>query len=552
MANSSPVTSRDVSPLEAQDERLTSRPTLALATGATERAPRPSRATRKEVKILFFSANAISGKGLAVDEEHRAIEQSLATSRHRDDFVVIAKLAAREGDLQQALLQHQPDIVHFACHGNVEADLVLLGGERGAAAVSPASLTAMVKALDGKLALVVFNACWSREQAEAIRENVGLAIGMREPIGDGDAIKFASAFYNALGHARSVRNAFDWGVAAIKPKPASRRDVPELFEATSGLASQRVFASTAGRWQRWSTAVVSVIAGSLALGATWWAWPREGSSGPPTGMVRISGASQPRGPGRLNPAQLPAVCRSAQAVEECDAPSSALPLDVRVATFDLDRNEISNREFAAWLNTKAHSWTLAKHGQVMTRQAPSISLALIAPECGGGLEATPRGQIHAADDKSDWPVTCVTWHGANEFCRAQGKRLPLDIEWKLAARGPEGRLFPWGADLPRHDVVAFDLGDGAMKHPRPVGSAPQDVTPQGVHDLGGNVGEWVEDGRGDLTQRTIRGGTWASIGPCHLLGSRCRRKPAESYLADVGFRCARSVLSHPVEREGSP
>lgn len=568
-----PETARDVAPLPLRDEAESATDAAPASLAVVGEPPRLARAARRPVKILFFAANAVPEKHLAIEEEHRAIEKSIAASKHRDAFVVITKLAAREGELQQALLQHQPDLVHFACHGNVEAELLLLGRERGAATVSPASLTAQMRAL-GKVALVVFNACWSREQAEAIRDTVGLAIGMREPIGDAEAIRFASAFYNALGHGRSVRNAFDWGLAAIQA--SSRRQIPQLFEAAGVKASEETFAGGPAVRRR-SAAALAGLSGAVALAVAWRGWPADAppppGPGPRADMVRIAGGALVAGriTRGIDRAHLLAACRAAEATQECGASagtspggSSGVSAGVFVPTFDLDRHEVSHRDFAAWLHTQATPWTLDPHGRVKTQQTPPLALALVAPACGGGLLITQEGQLRAAADKADWPVTCVTWHGASEYCRGQGKRLPLASEWQLAAQGSEGRLFPWGAELPRPDVVAFERGDGATKHPRPVGSSPQDVTPQGVRDLGGNVGEWVADddggsggdgssgGGGASALKTIRGGTWASIGPCHLLGSRCVHKPAESYAADVGFRCARSVLGDSIARKASP
>lgn len=536
--------------MSLHEEVTTASTDTAPVAGATGTS-RPSDVKNKVVKILFFSANAVPDKKLAVDEEHRAINQALQKSRHREAFQVIPLLAARDGDLQQALLQHDPDIVHFACHGNVEAELLLLAADGGPAAVPQASLTAMLAALGGNVSLVVFNACWSREQAESIRHSTGLSIGMRQPIGDAEAIKFADAFYNALGHARSVRNAFDWGVAAIR-KTHSSSDIPQLFEAPKGRAASTVLVRQA--WIHWPRTHLALLAAGvlLALVGRLWASSRSPTSspppsGPPPDMVRIAGSALPDERGPLDGSLLPAACRSAGATEECAAPPVPLSL-TRVEIFDLDRTEVTNRQFAAWLQTQADTWQLEKNGEILTRHVPPVALALISPKCGEGLAVNASGQLHAGADKGEWPVTCVTWHGANEYCRAQGKRLPLAIEWDLAARGPEGRrLFPWGAELPRQDGVAFELDYGATRHPRPVGTSSQDVTPQGVRDLGGNVAEWIEDGRGDTSQKTLRGGTWGSVGPCRLLGTRCRRIPTESYQADLGFRCARSALGQPGE-----
>jgi formylglycine-generating enzyme required for sulfatase activity len=122
--------------------------------------------------------------------------------------------------------------------------------------------------------------------------------------------------------------------------------------------------------------------------------------------------------------------------------------------------------------------------------------------------------------------------------------------------------------MPRADVVTYERGDGARPEPAAVGTAALDVTPLGIHDLGGSVAEWVDGGADaseeilDLSggeavgalaseaRRRIRGGTWTSVGPCHLLGSRCRAIPPVSYHDDVGFRCARSVVAAARQEPG--
>jgi formylglycine-generating enzyme required for sulfatase activity len=258
-------------------------------------------------------------------------------------------------------------------------------------------------------------------------------------------------------------------------------------------------------------------------------------------MVRLAAAKVR--PGVFDAARRPRVCSALAATEDCaELTHPERVAAVRVAAFDLDVLEVTNDDFVAWLNANAQIWRAAKNGIIETRRERAIPLALTSEACFGALTVTPEGRVVASPDKAQWPAVCVTWHGADEYCRGQHKRLPLTLEWELAAKGAEGRPFPWDDEAPRQDGVAFDLRDGAAPHPRDVGSAPQDVSPEGIHDLGGNVAEWVEDGRGGIDTKTIRGGSWGSRGACHLLGSGCKRIGAGEFSSDVGFRCASSVI----------
>src|SRR5262249_55077717 len=122
------------------------------------------------------------------------------------------------------------------------------------------------------------------------------------------------------------------------------------------------------------------------------------------------------------------------------------------------------------------------------------------------------------------------------YCSAQNKRLPLEAEWELAAKGATGRPFPWGADTDHLDAVAYHLSGS-----RAVGISVKDVSPEGVYDLAGNVAEWVQSERNTPDKRVVRGGSYLSDGACRLLGSKCARTSVKNVGPNVGFRCARNV-----------
>jgi formylglycine-generating enzyme required for sulfatase activity len=108
-----------------------------------------------------------------------------------------------------------------------------------------------------------------------------------------------------------------------------------------------------------------------------------------------------------------------------------------------------------------------------------------------------RGDRHF--DRPEFPVTLVTIEQAASYCEWRHGRLPTEAEWEFAARGASGRTFPWGnlynPHLANHGSRALDDTDATdgFEGLAPVGSFPDGATPTGIHDLAGNVAEWVAD-----------------------------------------------------------
>ena len=169
-----------------------------------------------------------NSRSLKLDEEYREIDLSI--SRRQNRLELASKLALRLSELQQGLLHHMPDVVHFGGHGSPAGELMLRDEAGALSAVTPDALRSLFAAHHGNVRLVILNACFSAAQARAVRDSVGVAVGMRRRISDRAAIVFAAAFYEALAYRRPVREAFDLGIAAIKLHGMMEEaDTPELL-----------------------------------------------------------------------------------------------------------------------------------------------------------------------------------------------------------------------------------------------------------------------------------------------------------------------------------
>jgi formylglycine-generating enzyme required for sulfatase activity len=209
---------------------------------------------------------------------------------------------------------------------------------------------------------------------------------------------------------------------------------------------------------------------------------------------------------------------------------------VELSAYYLDRHEVTNAQFAAFVKATGHRTAAEEAG---------------TPESEDGISwRRPFG----APARPDHPVVYVTWRDAWAYCAWKGGRLPTEAEWEKSARGTDGRLWPWGRGFDPGRGNFWGVADG-YEGLAPVGAFPGGASPYGVLDLAGNVWEWCADWYGENyyatgpaqdpqgpeagTYKVLRGGSWINHPGSLRAINRFKVLPVERS-AYVGFRCARS------------
>jgi formylglycine-generating enzyme required for sulfatase activity len=205
---------------------------------------------------------------------------------------------------------------------------------------------------------------------------------------------------------------------------------------------------------------------------------------------------------------------------------------LHLPAYYIDQYEVTNQQYAVYLTA-------------MNRQPPPH---------------WPDGHYPIGQDR--YPVSRVTWEEANGYCAGAGKALPMEAQWEKAARGTDGRTYPWGNEF---DPKKANVG-GSSGGPQTVGSYEAGKSPYGVYDMTGNLWEWTADwydaypgqqltgefyeNKFNRKYKVIRGLSWSPIGhysaedALAIMGHYARLPyrlffyPNDS-LDDLGFRCVK-------------
>jgi formylglycine-generating enzyme required for sulfatase activity len=275
---------------------------------------------------------------------------------------------------------------------------------------------------------------------------------------------------------------------------------------------------------------LSALAAPLALFAT--GCDSGGSSSAPGGGGGMSGGAGGGGGGATSAFQ----CKGSGAVGDLvavpageftmgcntavdnECADDELPMRVvNLDAFEIDRTEVSQDQYASCVN------------------AGACAPPTCAWDCGAG----------------SLPAGCITQDDAEYFCAWAGKRLPTEAEWEKAARGSDGRKFPWGNEAP--DCSRVNMS-GCTNERSPVGSLPAGASPYGALDMAGNMVEMVADyydpsyyavapnanplGPPSGSTYVGRGGGWKSLPYWHRTSVRDWYDPDDAGKS-LGFRCAR-------------
>jgi formylglycine-generating enzyme required for sulfatase activity len=222
--------------------------------------------------------------------------------------------------------------------------------------------------------------------------------------------------------------------------------------------------------------------------------------------------------------------------------------EVTIDTFYMDKFEVTVAQYAVFLNMLGTYESACQDVDcAWPRGRIGYTSYLLEVEEGEGF------RYEAMAGFENYPINHVSWYGADAYCRAMGARLPTEAEWEYAARGTDGRVYPWGNEPPdQNRAVYFSSSYSDLK---PVDALPDGASPFGIFGLAGSMWEWVSDwydpnyygispadnpqGPEDGEGKAARGGAWPNNNQDDRIRSANRNwREIAFFSPDLGFRCA--------------
>ncbi|MEL6491113.1 MAG: hypothetical protein AAFQ95_14235 [Cyanobacteria bacterium J06621_3] len=203
--------------------------------------PGDMNAVKHSKKLLILAANPNGSSERRLDAEVREIKEGLKLAKNRDLFVVEQRWSVRPRDVQRAMLEVKPQIVHFSGQGDDTQGVILEDNQGDPVLVGDAALGSLFELFAEQVKCVVLNGCYTEAQAAAIAQHIPHVIGttiqqQNEKVSDG-AIAFAVGFYDALGAGESVDFAYKLGCNAMALEGVTTQLIPAIQKGPDPEAS---------------------------------------------------------------------------------------------------------------------------------------------------------------------------------------------------------------------------------------------------------------------------------------------------------------------------
>ena len=191
----------------------------------------PPGFARLPIKVLILAANPPDTEALRIDREISEIQKTIRSGKDRDNIEVSIHLAVGPADISQALLDHEPRLVHFAGHGGGPSGSIAVENDYGLAHIMPVDgVDHLFRTFGSSVHCVLVNACDTEKLAWELSAVVPYAIGMRQSVRDMSSIRFSAGFYQTLAAGKSIEEAFQLGVIMLMMTPVGSDALsPMLF-----------------------------------------------------------------------------------------------------------------------------------------------------------------------------------------------------------------------------------------------------------------------------------------------------------------------------------
>jgi formylglycine-generating enzyme required for sulfatase activity/serine/threonine protein kinase len=384
----------------------------------------------------------------------------------------------------------------------------------------------------------------------------------------------SGAVATVLG-ADTVVNSMDLGATALAPAMQSG----SVGVVSPGSITHMANASPASPKSSGAGLAIVGMVGALVVAGAVGFFVFKGRSGPTGGDPSARTSATPPSASASAVAPIARVCPAGMKLipggeffmgsDEKDAePNEKPPHKVKLAAYCLDELEVSVAKYKA-CSDRGACLRAAKENE--WDGITALQHKIYDPLCN---ITDPVG-------RAQHPINCVNWEQARKYCEAQDGRLPTEAEWEFAARGSDGRIYPWGDDKPSaqllnacgkecvawmkknpdpdQPIAAMFSEDDGFPTTAPVGSFPKGKSSWGIQDIVGNVWEWVADwyapyepssastvtpnpsGPAAGSERIIRGGAWNGAQPSWVRPAWRFHAIPTNRTHGTGFRCAKSL-----------